>query len=335
MFQSTSEWIALAEKIWEMCKEAREANTQSLTDQQILDAVLDAAKHASNAGDHREMMLLGALTVPTDGQLTCTCLYRWAEGAYPTVEIGEKFAASLLVSSLSDEVLETVKMPWPGISIIVPGDILQVYEPTLKKNVPIRRIFASVAVGRKYVTDGSLNAIAGNWQFIGMATEALSLWRFGVTPRGMLLESDNMLLDAPKDGLYEFNMEHTDIDSRTAGLIGKLVVMTCVALTMKEMVTERVKPQGKKKKKRENKEGPSARFFTVGKPIVLDFRERVKSYMLGTRQSKELNIQFMVAGHFKQQAFGEKRAQRKTIWIEPYWKGDETAAIPVRSHVVK
>jgi len=333
MLKDTNDWIDLAEKIWGICKTAREAQKEPLTDAQILDAVNARAVVTSN---YSEMLMLGALTVPTDGQVSCLTLYRWAEGAYPTVEIGEKFAASLLVSSMSDEVLETVKMPWPGISIIVPGELLQTYEPTTKKYVPIRRIFASVAVGRTFNTEGDHAGTTGNWQFIGMASEVLSLWRFGVSPKGMLMASDDMLKEPCKDGLYEFSqMEHTDVDSKTAGLIGKLVVMTCVALTMKEMVTERAKPKSKKRKGRDTKEGPSARFFTIGKPITLDFRERVKSYMFGTRQSKELSVQFMVAGHFKQQPYGEKRAQRKTIWVEPYWKGDETAAIPVRSHVVK
>lgn len=333
MFQTTTDWIALAEQIWELGKERRASQDTSLTDEQILDVVYKAGQNAKESNDIQMTMLLGALSIPTDGQITCATLYRWAEGGYPTIEMGEKFAASLLVSSLSDEVLETVKMPWPGISIIVPGDILQVYEPTLKKNVPIRRIFASRAIGRKHRPDGG--NFGGDWQFIGMATEVLSLWRFGVTPKGMILESKEMLVDAPADGRFEMEMEHTDIDSRTAGLIGKLVVMACVALTMKEMVTERTKPKSKKKKGRENKEGPSARFFTIGKPITLDFRDRVKHYMFGTRQSKELSVQFMVAGHFKQQPFGEKKVQRKTIWIEPYWKGNDDAAIPIRSHVIE
>lgn len=330
--QTTSDWIEIAEMIWGLCKDKREAQATPLLETQILDVVRDNAQNALTSDDNEQAFLLGALTVPTDGQLTTTNLYRWAEGGYPTIEIGEKFAASLLVSSVSDEVLNTVKMPWPGISIIVPGDLLQVYEPAKQAYIPIRRIFASVSLERRHVPD---KAFGGNWQFIAMATESLALWRFGVTPHGMVLESKEMLADAPKEGRFELEMEHTDVDSRTAGLIGKLVVMTCVAMTMKELVTEQSRPKPKSKKKRDAKEGPSARLYTVGKPIQLDFRDRVRHYLHGTRQGKSLNVQFMVAGHFKQQPFGDKSAQRKTIWVEPYWKGDEAAPVPLRTHTIK
>ena len=41
--------------------------------------------------------------------------------------------------------------------------------------------------------------------------------------------------------------------------------------------------------------------------------------------SWKLHSRFMVRGHYRQQAFGTGRAERKRIWIEPHWKGPETA----------
>jgi hypothetical protein len=39
---------------------------------------------------------------------------------------------------------------------------------------------------------------------------------------------------------------------------------------------------------------------------------------------RELEAQHVVRGHFKQQAHGAGLAQRKTLWIEPYWRGPDT-----------
>jgi hypothetical protein len=343
MLKTTDDWIQLAQLIWDICAPTRAQSTGPLTDVDVLGAIHTAAKNAfdNKHADTQMVFMLGALIVPIDGQITSICLYRWAEGGFPTIEIGEKFAASMLVSSISDEVLAQVNIPWPGISIIVPGDLLLTYDPTKKEHIPIRRIFATKAVGKRPGSDTPISvSFGGDWQFIGMATEILALWRFGVTPQGMMVDSNHILSTATEDekksGALVFNMEHTDVDARTAGLIGRLIVSACVALTMKELVTERqARPQSKKKKKRDQKEGPSARFYTIGKPIQLDFRPRVRQFMMGEKTSKELSVQHMVAGHFKQQPFGKGREQRKTIWVEPYWKGNEDAAIPIRSHVIK
>jgi len=332
--KSTSDWIELAELVWNSGKEARSGKDVQLLETEILDSMHDAELNSIASGDFQNALLLRALASDTGGQVTSTALYRWAEAGYPTVEMGEKFAASLLVSSVSDEVLNTIQIPWPGLCIIVPGDILQTYDPEKKAYIPVRRIFASIAKGRTHTPDENFG---GDWQFVGMTSGTITLWRFGVTPKGMILDSRDMMPEGDSSGgIFQLGLEHTDVDARTAGLVGKLVVMTCVALTMKELVTTRqAHPVTKKAKKRDTKTGPSARIYTVGKPINLDFRDRVKNYTHGIRAAKGLNVQFMVAGHFKQQPYGEKHALRRTIWIEPYWKGDENAPVPIRPHTIE
>lgn len=41
----------------------------------------------------------------------------------------------------------------------------------------------------------------------------------------------------------------------------------------------------------------------------------------------KLNVRLLVAGHWKRQPHGPKLQLRKTIWIEPYWKGEDSAAV--------
>jgi hypothetical protein len=295
-------------------------------------------QEARDTEDVSESLLLRTLIGPTDGQVTTSCLYHWAEGGFPVVEMGHKFAASLLVSHIPEDVLDVVKIPWPGMMIQVPQGLITTWDPSTEKYIPITRIFTALAHQRSAHSQSNKIAadFGGNWQFIGFSAGSISLWRFGMTPKGLVLSS-NDLAAHDTEGSVKLGMHHTDVDSRMAGLIGRLIIATCIAMTMKEMVNERVQHRPKSKKNKLRSEGgPTARFYVVGKPINLDFRERVQQYAMGTRAtSKELSVQHMVGGHFKQQPFGEGRMESKTIWVEPYWRGPEDAAIPIRAHVIK
>ena len=52
----------------------------------------------------------------------------------------------------------------------------------------------------------------------------------------------------------------------------------------------------------------------------------------GTSASPE--SRFRVRGHYKSQAFGSGRTERKTIWILPYWKGPDMAEIVSKPYVL-
>ncbi|MGH9429190.1 MAG: hypothetical protein ACRD2L_23150, partial [Terriglobia bacterium] len=76
--------------------------------------------------------------------------------------------------------------------------------------------------------------------------------------------------------------------------------------------------------------------FKLGGYIKVDFRDRVREFSSGKRrESHELEVRHMVAGHFKRQHYGLKNALVKTIWREPFWRGPEDAAVLVRTHVME
>lgn len=45
--------------------------------------------------------------------------------------------------------------------------------------------------------------------------------------------------------------------------------------------------------------------------------------------ARELGI---VRGHWRQQAHGPARALRKTLWIQPFWKGPEESRVLLRTY---
>jgi hypothetical protein len=133
--------------------------------------------------------------------------------------------------------------------------------------------------------------------------------------------------------LGAFNLELAKGDERRLGLLARLVINTCVAMTDSDNVRtigkhRRASSEGSRRFSKE----PELRTYRVGKPIQLDVRPALTSYIRGeTRNSP--TVQFLVRGHWRDQACGPKLSRRKTIWIEPFWKGDPEAPINVRAHV--
>jgi len=48
-----------------------------------------------------------------------------------------------------------------------------------------------------------------------------------------------------------------------------------------------------------------------------------------------LSYQFRVRGHWRNQACGPQRSLRRRLWIEPYWKGPDTAEVLMRDYSVR
>lgn len=267
-------------------------------------------------------------------QLLAIGAVKWISCGMPQIEMGHKFAAALMVSNVSDEVLETVKRPWPAFMIVVPNDLIFISNPRNdNKPIAINRILV-FEIANKH----------GEWAYLAWVNDMdLTVWRFGVNTKYLMAETiDPSVWGQDYVGSA---LSMTDLDERGSALIGRLIVTTCVSMTMPELMTPRnpkVHDQWKKAgnnilnlmKQNPGKE-PASPVWNVGKPIMMDFRDRVREFSSGQRPGKSLEVRRMVMGHFKMQHHGTGRKERKKIWIEPYWRGPEEAAINVSSHVIK
>lgn len=263
------------------------------------------------------------LTVNPEVQLMSFGVTQWVSCGLPVIEMGHKFAAALLVSSVAKETVDALKRPWDSFMINVPAGLLTMHDP--QKDI-------MVEVGRVLVSN--IENANGSWSFIAWDTGmTLSLWRFG-------LKTEQLIIEDIAGGKDLGTISLTDLDNRVAALIGKLIITTCAALTIPEMVTPR-NPKGHQAwvkakgdiSKLEGKAPPQ--LFTVGKPITVDFRARVTSYLSTGSTGKQLEVRTMVMGHFKIQNHGPKNGLRKTIWVEPYWRGPDEAPINAKVHVIK
>jgi hypothetical protein len=61
-----------------------------------------------------------------------------------------------------------------------------------------------------------------------------------------------------------------------------------------------------------------------------------RSYVpLGHGDGKIIDVRFVVRGHWRNQAIGERHEQHKRIWIKPFWKGPELAELVSKPYLVR
>lgn len=84
------------------------------------------------------------------------------------------------------------------------------------------------------------------------------------------------------------------------------------------------KKKRKSKRKKFNLQKPEV--WIIGKEIKIDNNliESAKVCDLPSKRDQwKIKSRFTVRGHWRNQAYGPGRAQRKRIWIQPHWKGPE------------
>jgi len=123
-----------------------------------------------------------------------------------------------------------------------------------------------------------------------------------------------------------------------AGIVRNLIRGACLALSNPEDF------------RKENQHGPTARAshksnrhgppdlqqarFLLSAPVKVDLREHLRGVLSG-RKGASPTVQFLVRGHWRNQAHGPKNTLRKTMWIQPFWKGPEESRILLRQHRVE
>lgn len=270
-----------------------------------------------------------ALASHGHGQAVLAGLIHWAENAFPQITMGHKYAAALLVTNISGDVVDLIKPPFTAFVIELPEGLLWIRQRE-GTEMPLRRILVSQYA---HATRGTV------WSYVAMTSESAFLYRFGVTTAELLppLIENSMMIDygTSVDDVTQKSALSTE-DGRVASLIGRLILGTCLAMADPEAVKPIGAGHKASRELRVNARGapePVIRTFQVGRPVIHDFREEVARYIKGGERL--ISVQTLVAGHFRNQPYGPKSSLRKTIWIQPFWRGPEDAPIVVRPHILK
>lgn len=118
-----------------------------------------------------------------------------------------------------------------------------------------------------------------------------------------------------------------------------LVRGCCLALSNPDDYKKRsASPSHSSKSKRVREGEPDfggARFM-LSAPVTIDMREHLTSYLSGEKRGGgSPTAQFLVRGHWRNQAHGPGRALRKQIRIEAFWKGPEESRVLLRNYKTK
>lgn len=66
-------------------------------------------------------------------------------------------------------------------------------------------------------------------------------------------------------------------------------------------------------------------------PIEVDLRDQIAAIRSARGHSRVPHVQFLVRGHWRNQACGTMRHEHRRIWIRPFWKGPEGSRILMAS----
>lgn len=243
---------------------------------------------------------------------------RWADQGFPVVRLcGHKYAAALLSSTLSADVV--FEAPWKSFLIEVPKGLLVVHDD---KQQPSDIEWVHVF---RHLMFRAPDWIMG-WSYQGVSNRGVTLHRTMLTSGDLKSEeSQDFLEDA-------FSLKADSRDARLQALLSRLVVNVCVAMSDPRNVQRVGKNHDRESgSSQRTTMDPPFRVFVVGKPVQVDCRQALKDYIDGERGAP-IAVQFLVRGHFRNQACGPGHTERRVLWIEPYWKGPADAPINMRPH---
>ena len=263
---------------------------------------------------YRDRLFLGT----HEGSFLIMASSSWADHGFPVVQMGHKYAAALMATAIPDL---PINAPWPAFYLEVPRGLLHT------KSLGGTRcdIYGILVAQHMHLTLGTA------WSFVafsdGAGAESPDLHRYS-QPLSALLEKQLKVQEGPQ---YPFDLPLDTQDDRTLLMLTRLVLNTCLAMSDPRLVKGVGKQASARGASSRGSPIPTARIFKVGMPVTIDCREELKAFLSGAKRDP-LSVQFMVRGHWRNQAHGQGMQEHRLTWIEPYWKGPEDSPILKRSH---
>jgi len=243
--------------------------------------------------------------------------WQWAEDGFWSFSTSHTYAAAMMATKC-DGYLESICIPGRAMRFSVPDGLLSNDE----HNFRYCYVYDALGGGSVTVAGAPLHTIEG-------ITSSFTVAAAPHEEIGSLLCREDLKLESPD----KEDVSVLQFKERAFLLARRLVVGLLYTMQNTTNWKERSYPTGSGSTRRDP---PPHRNVVVGSPLKLDARPQIKAWLRGgsPRQHGAPSLQHIVRGHYKRQAIGEGRSNRKVIWVEPYWRGPEGAPILVRERVV-
>ena len=257
---------------------------------------------------------------------------KWYHYGCQSIEVEDKYAASLCATKIAPSELEYVRLPWPCFVVRVPK-----FLQSMVINGERLRIVVVNHVNYK----GAVT-ITGQPDIAGATTEMeqyrLSLItanKYRILPCTTLAQWAEPNPMKAYDEFRLIEVEHDERARRQLEIIGRLVLGAVIAMN-----DPKVHRRFGRSKLAKDRQPGSPRYGTndqvvlhkLGRPVKIDARETITDYVQGS--GRVTNVRTLVAGHWKNQPYGPKHSLRRWQHVECYWRGNEDAPMIIRPHTL-
>jgi hypothetical protein len=231
-------------------------------------------------------------------------LIEWAMNGFPTFHLTEDVEASLLATNVHGLQINDLKIPFSSF-------VVRLAFPIKIAELNVREVLVT------YHEDAVASSVKGG----GFRIQA-----FGTTDDGRndICSLGDVVLPNEDINSWVYRRTKTTGEHRHGLLtLWSLVVNVCMYVNTNPSSMK--KTQGGKRSAVTGIRHPTV--WDVRSLIPLDRAITVSIKAGGVspdnKTSWHINKRFQVRGHYKRQACGEKRVERKIVWVKPYWKGED------------
>lgn len=231
----------------------------------------------------------------------------WHDNGFPAVDLGHKHAASLMATNTRAESIREARAPWGAFLVRIPHGLVS---HDIKQRV---RFADGTEREDGVITRHALYALV---YVNGYVTAHIA--------------DEQGVFDVVKVETVA-ELGETSKHDPTGNLVARLVLGVCMEMTTSVYKGGSLRPQPVKRDSRTGE--PRTWTFRLSRDVKVDCRAAVRDYCAGVTHSAP-SVQCLVRGHWRQQPCGKGGADRRNIFVEPYWRGPEDADIALRKHRV-
>lgn len=242
-------------------------------------------------------------------------LAKWAHHAFPRIVTTHTYAAALMGTTVTRDILEDLEVQWKAFEVVIPNGLLIV------DGLDYSRI-------RIRITDHEDPSLTG-WS---------EMWLYTMDTKAGMGLSVHTLAERSLADLLATGLQGKEPLERAAFLARRLVSGLLLAMQYPNNFSDKKQKKRTQVAREFKREDPKHRVVMVGSPVKVDARPMVARF-LRVQTGRRTNyappsVQSWVRGHYKRQVIGIGRNGRKVIHVEGYWRGDENAPILTRPQKV-